>query len=294
MTVVRGLDRQTIDLPSGSVSYLAGGTATGTTCLLLHGGGADSAELSWSDTVPALIGAGYRIYAPDHPGFGCTPLPERPITTEHLVEYVDEFVTALGLERFMLCGISMGGAMAIGLTLRRNEIVARLVLIGTYGIQHRSPAHALSYLAVRVPGAAAATTLLGRSRWLLRRSLGLILRDHSRITPDLVAAVRRSLLHSDAPRAYSQWQRSELKRTGTRTDYTDRLAEIVQPTMIAHDSCDVGVPLADAERAAELIRDAQLAVFHGAGHWTQRDQPERFNATLLDFLAGRAEPTGSP
>jgi pimeloyl-ACP methyl ester carboxylesterase len=66
------------------------------------------------------------------------------VTLENLLDYLGEFVTALGLERVTLCGISMGGAMALGYALRHPENVEKLVLVGSYGLQDRAPVHTLS------------------------------------------------------------------------------------------------------------------------------------------------------
>ena len=69
-------ERKVVRLPWGEVSYLEwspDGAARAPTLLLLHGGGLDSAELSWADVGPAVAQVGYRVLAPDHPGYGESP-----------------------------------------------------------------------------------------------------------------------------------------------------------------------------------------------------------------------------
>lgn len=276
--------RKTLDLPTGRVSSLTAGPDKARACLLLHGGGTDNAELSWSETIPVLAAQGFRVYAPDHPGYGHSPLPGWQITTANLVRYVQELIEALGLEELVVCGLSMSGAMAIGLTLEQPSAVKRLVLVGTYGVQDRTLAHLLSYVAVRLPGVPALTSLAAKSPWMVRQLLRPIVREKSRLTPELVEQVRTVLRHGDTQRAFNQWQRSEVTRTGTLTNYTHQLRDIYQPTLIVHGSHDATVPVAAAQRAADRLPNARLAIVDGAGHWTQRDQPERFHEVLLEFL----------
>ncbi len=282
-----GVDRYTATLPSGIVfSYYVGGNAKAKAVMLLHGGGTDHALLSWKDTLPELVRAGYRVYAPDHPGYGLSPLPDWPVTLEHLLNYLQEFVKVLGLERLTLCGISMGGALALGYTLRCPKRVEKLMLVGSYGLQARAPDHTLSYLLVRLPGASAVNSLfLGSIRWLLKESLKQIIHNPTFLTVELIEEVSEALKNRDSQTAFNQWQRSEMRWEGTRTNYTVSLPQITQPVLIVHGSRDIGVPLAAAKRAATLLPHACLEVFDGAGHWTQRDEPEWFNQLLLAFLA---------
>ncbi|MCW5954174.1 MAG: alpha/beta fold hydrolase, partial [Propionibacteriaceae bacterium] len=83
--------RRSVDLGWGQVSYLEwlpDGQAKADV-LLLHGGGADCAELSWGGVGPVLAEAGYRVIAPDHPGYGESPLPGWTASQERLVAYVE-------------------------------------------------------------------------------------------------------------------------------------------------------------------------------------------------------------
>src|SRR5690606_7578601 len=92
--------RRTLDLPWGTVSYLEwDGRSRGKTLdvLLLHGGGLDSARLSWGALGDALSEAGHRVIAPDHPGYGRSRPPPWPAAQDRLVSYVGEFADGLGL-----------------------------------------------------------------------------------------------------------------------------------------------------------------------------------------------------
>ena len=70
-------------LPRGTqIAAYVGGPETGTPVVLLHGGGTDHALMSWRKTMPALVDAGYRVFAPNYPGYGASPPDDRITTTD--------------------------------------------------------------------------------------------------------------------------------------------------------------------------------------------------------------------
>lgn len=282
MTAV--MSQSTVRLPSQTVvSYYSGGHRGANTVVLLHGGGVDHALLSWRDAVTPLITAGYYVIAPDHPGYGLSPMPAFAVTMANLNRYLAEFIDRLELRDIAIVGVSMGGAMALGYTLAVPDNVRSLVLVGSYGFQDRSPAHLLSYLMVRIPGLLSVQQrLVTSSRWLLRQSVRQIVRHDESLTPELLDQVAAAA--GSSTRAFTQFQRDEILFRRVRTNLSERLAEINQPTLIVHGSRDIGVPVAAARRAAEKLPHCRLVVCEGAGHWTQRDVPDEFNRLLLQHL----------
>ncbi len=290
-----GLERGLVTLPGGArVDYRTGGQEEGRPVVLLHGGGTDSGMLSWRDTIPALVEAGFRIYTPDMPGYGDSPLDQRPSTVQNLIGYLDGLMDAWALDRAALVGVSMGGAVAIGYALSQPTRVDRLVLIGTYGIQDRAPFHRLSYLYVRIPWLTRLSwALMRRSRALTRYSLRQIVRNPGARNEALVDEVLAAMESPGAQRAFGEFQRDEIRWRGVKTNYLHRLPEIDVPVLLIHGSHDIGVSVRDAERAAAHLRNGRLEIIAGAGHWTQRDDPERVNRLLLDFL-GAEDTSAAP
>jgi 2-succinyl-6-hydroxy-2,4-cyclohexadiene-1-carboxylate synthase len=90
--------------------------------VLLHG--FTQTGRSWAPVVAALQGR-YRCFAPDLPGHGDADA-RRPATFDAVTAYL----AALHLERFTLCGYSMGGRLALDFAVRHPERVERLVLVG--------------------------------------------------------------------------------------------------------------------------------------------------------------------
>ncbi len=93
------------------------------TVVLLHGFG--GTRRAWDGVVERLDGERYRPLALDLPGHGTEADHPRPITFEACVEYV----LAQAPERFVLCGYSMGGRVALHVALAAPERVSRLVLV---------------------------------------------------------------------------------------------------------------------------------------------------------------------
>lgn len=280
------LSEHDVTLPDGQqIHYYEDGLASGQPVVLLHGGGLDSALLSWKLAIPALAAAGYHVYAPDWAGYGKSAPPQQTYSISLLVETLYRLFAAWGLERAAVVGISMGGGAALGFTLAHPTFVSKLVLIGAYGLQDRAPFHRLSYFLVRIPGIAALTTAtLRMSHAALRASLKNILHRPEAMTDELLNEVAEASRHPHAFRMFNQFQRSEIQWNSVRTCFMPRLHEIKQPVLIAHGDNDAGVPVGDAKEAANRLPNAELHIFENAGHWTQRDDPARFNALLVEFL----------
>lgn len=278
------MQERVADLISGPVSYLEAGE--GPALVLLHGGGLDSARLSWGHVI-AELGQNFRVLAPDWPGYGRSAWSKERSTTEGLVGCLEELLDHWSVPSVCLAGISMGGGVALGLAARRPERVDRLVLVGTYGLQTHAPFHKLSYLMVRLPGLSSLSwSLLRWSRRVTALALRAIMRNHDAVTEDLVDQCHAAVQEPTAGRAFLAWQRSEVRWGGLRTCYS--LEDYRQPMRLIHGEQDRLVPLDAVERAADRLPRATLSVFDETGHWPQRERPRRFLDEVVAFLDSRS------
>lgn len=256
----------------------------GPVVVLLHGGGIDSARLSWELLIPELAQT-HRVIAPDFPGYGESDKPaDLPYTLEYLAAFAIEFLDALSIERCSLVGISMGGAVAMSVALDQPERVEKLVLVDSYGLQRRVPLGKLGYLSVHVPGMQRFTWAMMRSRAAIKYSLGVLLKKPGALTEELVDLAYAEAMRPGAGIAFSAFQRSEVTWNGTRSVLLDRLSEIQAPTLLVHGTKDTAVPAESSRDAQRAIAGARLAWIEGAGHWPQRDDPKAFNRVVTDFL----------
>ncbi|MCT1395910.1 alpha/beta hydrolase [Microbacterium sp. p3-SID338] len=286
--------RHTVTVPGAAVSVLewCPSGETQTPVLLLHGGGADSAELSWGQVGSALAAAGHRVLAPDHPGFGRSPRLDAPLTQERLVQYVGDLVDALGLHAYAIGGLSMGAGMALGHLLDRPDGAHAAALLGSYGLMPRltdgavgTLSHLSTFLILRSGLLGAMTRVYARDRKAMTRGLQDLVRSPDARTPGLVDAVLAEAATGSGLTTFGDWQRDQVRPLRLRTDYRDRLAEIRVPVLLVHGDRDSGVPLRRVEEAAEILPDGQLLVAPGAGHWVQRDRPDLVIPALRDWFA---------
>jgi haloalkane dehalogenase len=101
------------------------------TIILMHG------EPTWSylyrHMIPPLVDAGYRVIAPDLPGFGRSDKPAKreDISYERLVNWMTEFVVSLGLDNMTLFAQDWGGLIGLRVVARLPERFLRVVISNT-------------------------------------------------------------------------------------------------------------------------------------------------------------------
>ncbi|HEX5415376.1 MAG TPA: alpha/beta fold hydrolase [Chloroflexota bacterium] len=272
-----------LDVDGQRVHYLAAGTA-GPPVVLLHGGGLDSARLTYGPTLPELARE-HRVIAPDWPGFGESPAPSERWDLARYEEFLGKLLDRLGLERASLVGLSLGGGLALGFALHHPERVERLVLVDSYGLGSDVPGGIAGYALVHLPFVNALTwRLLGRSRYLVRKSLEAIFANPRAVDDGLVEEAFHLARRPGAGRAWQAIQEREVGLRGLRTSYLDQLSRLSVPTLILHGSSDRAVPVAWAQRAHERIAVSSLVVVPEAGHWLPREKPEEFVKAAREFL----------
>ncbi|MGH7723552.1 MAG: alpha/beta fold hydrolase, partial [Candidatus Dormibacteria bacterium] len=106
---------------------------SGPALLLLHGWGAHKELMA---PIAERL-SGYRIVAPDLPGFGATPAPPRAWGVDEYAAWLVALLDRLGVERAHVVGHSNGGRVAIALAAAHPDRVGRLVLTDSAGIRPR-------------------------------------------------------------------------------------------------------------------------------------------------------------
>jgi pimeloyl-ACP methyl ester carboxylesterase len=275
------IEDRVLQLSHGTIHLRTAGS--GSPLLLLHGGGIDSAQLSWAEAI-APFAEHYRVYAPDWPGYGKSdPLAGEGYGIDRLVEVLAELIDALDLPQVSLIGISMGGGAALGYALTHPQRVAKLVLVDSYGLCAYAPFHRLSYWVTRLP-------LI--SRWtygFMRRSRrltgwGMRALFAGPVPEAVVDESFAALQLANAGEPFISFQRSELLPDRLNTCYAQRFSELTMPVLLLHGDEDTLVPLSAAQDAARQIPNVRLTVMAKTGHWPPRERPAQFNELVLAFL----------
>src|ERR1700722_19530031 len=95
---VPGVLSRWVRLPSGARAHYVTAGESGPYVVLLHGGiNGSSGMAGWRYMVPFLGQNGFRVFAPDQPGYGLTEGADvYHLSPAGMVDFLDEFVTVLG------------------------------------------------------------------------------------------------------------------------------------------------------------------------------------------------------
>ncbi|MGI8984631.1 MAG: alpha/beta fold hydrolase [Acidimicrobiales bacterium] len=220
------------------------------------------------------LSADRRVLAPDLLGFGRSDAPESMFryTMAGSADLVAGLLDHLGLERVVLGGLSMGGYVAFACLRQHGHRVSALVLADTR-------AGADTPLAFdRRTDQQDQVARVGTPA-LIETLLTGLLCDHTRAhRPELVEHVRR--LMANPPAGFI----GALEAMKHRPDSTGELASIAVPTLVVVGEDDALSPPEVAREMHGAIPGSELAVLGRAGHLSNLEAPEEFNAAVGDFL----------
>ena len=119
---------QTVEIPRGeTVAYRQAGSA-GPVVVLIHGN--NSSSVHWQTTMEQLEGE-YQVYAPDLRGFGDSSYKQSFDSINDLAEDVEQFIDAVGIDKFSVVGWSAGGPVALEIAADWPERVSSVTLLCT-------------------------------------------------------------------------------------------------------------------------------------------------------------------
>ena len=227
--------------------------------LVLHGWGA---HLEAVEPIVAALEGETRVIALDLPGAGESDPPPEPWDADDYMRFVLRFLDELGVEKVHVVGHSNGGRVGICMAAEHPERVGRLLLCDSAGLP---PRRGVKYKAK--VGVAKAGKVAGRMG-----TPGRALQER----------LRAKVASTDYLQA-SEAMRGTFRRL-IGMDLSDRLPRIEATTLLVWGSDDEDTPLWMAHRMEELIPDAGLAVFEGAGHYSYADDAARFGSVARLFL----------
>lgn len=266
--------------------YQAGEAHTDTPLFLLHGGGLDSALLSWGAHL-APLSVTRQVFAPDLPGYGESDTPDAPYTLDWYIATFAALLDALHLTQVDLCGLSLGGGIALGFALAHPARVRKLVLVSSYGLDAAVPGGITGATFTHIPGVNALSwQAIARSRAVARAALRSLIVNDDAITDPLVVETMAAARRPQAAVAWTRLQHAETGWLRFHTDYRDQLPALAVPTLLLHGADDRLVPPVQGIEAHIRIPGSRFQSLPHCGHWLPRDQPERFRAALSAFLVG--------
>lgn len=273
-----------ITVDGHELHYLTAGT--GPPLVLLHGGIVDSAALTWGGVIDDL--ADHReVFALDMLGYGKNTVPDVTYTTDLHIDMLAGAIDALECDtsRLAVGGLSLGGAVALGYTLRDQTRVADLILVSSHGLTRAPPNPLRSFVFSRIPHAnKLALRIASRNRELLRMSLDGIVHNPARLSEEVIDELSVLMERPNPGTAYRRWRKQELTPSGYRTDYRDDLDDLVVPTLLIHGAEDEIYSAEKARQASERIPSARLEILDECGHWPPREHPAKVAEIITEFL----------
>jgi 2-hydroxy-6-oxonona-2,4-dienedioate hydrolase len=249
------------------------------TVVMLHGSGPGaSGWANFNRTIEPLVNAGYRVILLDCPGWSksdsivCTG-SRSDLNARALKAVVD----ALGLDKIHILGNSMGGHSAVAFTLGNPERVGKLVLMGggTGGASLFTPMPAEGIKLLQ-------GLYRDPSIENLKKMMSVFVFDTSDLTEELFQARLDNMLKRRDH--LENFVKSLEVNPKQFPDFSSRLPEIRQQTLVIWGRNDRFVPMDTGLRLIAGIPNSELHIFNQCGHWAQWEHADKFNRMVLDFL----------
>lgn len=255
-----------------------------TPLILLHGGGIDSATLSYGRVISEL-GDNFHVVTLDLPGYGGSDKPEAPYTLEWYIEFLDKFLSLLGYDKVDIGGLSLGGGISLGYALKYPEKIRKLILIAPYGLTDKIPHAKISVWLIKHPNVYdSIMNLIVSNKTLLKANLKGLIVNSNEITDDLLDQLRSTAKDPEIDKAWKAFQLSEINGLKLRTCYINELGKLKMPVLLLTGKNDNLVPSKDVECADRLIPNSKLIEFERCGHWIPRDRSREFTDSLKEFI----------
>lgn len=252
-----------VETTIGRIGVARSGQGDATPIVFLHGVGSDKSV--WHPQLDHC-GGDRACLAFDYPGYGESDFID-DATRDDFAAAILAAMDALGIHRAHICGLSLGGVIAIAMHAAAQDRCASLILADTFAVHPEGQA-------IFKRGVAAS------------RDMGM---------PALAEARAGALLGSAATEAIKREVIDTMSRIdraayvlGARAvwlaDQRKRVAAINVPTLVLCGDEDAITPLALSQVLASEIEGASLVIIEQSGHLANLEQPGAFNEALESFL----------
>jgi pimeloyl-ACP methyl ester carboxylesterase len=243
----------------------------GPALILLHG--LSATHVNWDRTIPAFADR-WRVVAPDLPGHGRSGKPDAPYTIDFYAGVVRSLGRELGIREAVVVGNSLGGQIAVELALTYPVWTRALVLV--------APAGRFNPGLRAIAGAVGVATTERVLRITLPRALERCFFDPKCEAAEIRRGILTALIAGDEFGPFARAVSRSL--AGALAAGRQPLHLLTQPTLVVWGKDDRIVGFGNSRRLLARVPHARLVPFERCGHLPMLEHPERFNATLAEFL----------
>ena len=233
----------------------------------------------WHKMVPFLA-EHFQVITFDNRGVGQSDKPAGPYTAQMLAADTAGLLDALGIEKAIIAGHSMGGFIAQAMALDFPQKVAKLILCSTnFGGPHHVPV---------TPEAMKVLTDV-TSDALTRFKNGLAVStapDWSEKNPEMIEEwVKWRVANPIDPAPYQAQMAIGFGLMPEAAAFENKLPRLNVPTLILFGAHDKVVPPENASLLAEKISGSKVVILPNAGHFFPIEVAEAASRTITDFAA---------
>ncbi|MBI5620288.1 alpha/beta hydrolase [Candidatus Gottesmanbacteria bacterium] len=234
------------------------------TIVILHGWGLSGKR--FEPLAVVLQKMGYRVFAPDLPGFGETAIPDCPLTLSDYARFLDEYLQKHAIENLILIGHSFGGRVSLKYNELYPKSVRALILSGTPGF-----------------------TPIPKKKLILFITLAKIGKLLFSLPPlsFVQDSVRRWYYYVVGAKEFfrAEGTMRETFKCIVREDLVRAMEAINIPTLLLWGEYDIIVPASIASHMHRVIAGSALIVIPEADHGVPYKQPEVFASYVKRFIS---------
>jgi 2-hydroxymuconate-semialdehyde hydrolase len=282
-----GLSRTSYDLEGGTLSVIEGGPKDGEPLLFIHG--IPASALLWENVLTEFINKGYRVYAPDLPGYGQTEIDIRLNNAKHLfslegsASLIHQWLEQQGIGPVWLVAHDIGGGVGQIFSAKYPESVNFLTLsnciasdswpIATISLLKTTAQLGLYDIFARIGGME-----YGLSWYKLNQSVANESFMNRQVARDIFW--NDKVYHEKGRAQFSE----HLKALSPQqlAKYDQQLKRLQMPTLLAWAENDPNQPWEESgKQLYSLIQHAQIEFLPEAGHFFQLEKPTEYAQLLM-------------
>ena len=285
------------DAAGRPVTIAYGEAGTGAPILLLHGAG--SWSYSWRQNVRPLS-QHLRVICIDAKGYGFSEAAPPPEIAGHQVAELAQIIPALSNRPVTLAAESLGALTALAVAQSHPELIDRLIVINVPIFPKELPNWGMRALS-QVP----LPLLQWADDWRILQPFSPIVEhltrlvrqevviDPASITDEEIYWLTYPYLHrrgvltqfaTDLQQSAEQIRLCLQQRPNLISSIQQKLPQTHCPTLVLWGDQDQWFPVADGQRLAQQLPNAQFQLIPNCGHVASSGNPEALNAAILAFL----------